>query len=45
MGKPQVTGDALTYALELGMPIHYLSSFGKYLGSALRVTLGMGRCG
>lgn len=35
MGNPQVTGDALTYALELGMPIHYLSSFGKYLGSAL----------
>lgn len=35
MGNPQVTGDAFTYALELGMPIHYLSSFGKYLGSAL----------
>lgn len=35
MGNPQVTGDALTYALELGMPIHYLSGFGKYLGSAL----------
>ena len=35
MGNPQVTGDALTYALELGMPIHYLSNFGKYLGSAL----------
>ena len=35
MGNPQVTGDALVYALELGMPIHYLSSFGKYLGSAL----------
>ncbi len=35
MGNPQVTGDALTYALELGMPIHYLTSFGKYLGSAL----------
>jgi CRISP-associated protein Cas1 len=35
MGNPQVTGDALVYALELGMPIHYLSVFGKYLGSAL----------
>ncbi|BAZ83623.1 type I-D CRISPR-associated endonuclease Cas1d [Sphaerospermopsis kisseleviana CS-549] len=35
MGNPQVTGDAFAYALELGMPIHYLSSFGKYLGSAL----------
>lgn len=35
MGNPQVTGDALIYALELGMPVHYLSSFGKYLGSAL----------
>ncbi|MEM9119536.1 MAG: type I-D CRISPR-associated endonuclease Cas1d [Cyanobacteria bacterium P01_F01_bin.56] len=35
MGNPCITGDALVYALELGMPIHYLSSFGKYLGSAL----------
>lgn len=35
MGNPQVTGDALVYALELGMPVHYLSGFGKYLGSAL----------
>lgn len=35
MGNPQVTGDDFMYALELGMPIHYLSSFGKYLGSAL----------
>lgn len=35
MGNPQVTGDALTYALELGMPVHYLSRVGKYLGSAL----------
>nr|RNJ65632.1 MAG: type I-D CRISPR-associated endonuclease Cas1 [Leptolyngbya sp. IPPAS B-1204] len=35
MGNPQVTGDALVYALELGMPVHYLSSFGTYLGSAL----------
>lgn len=35
MGNPQVTGDALMYALELGMPVHYLSSFGKYLGSVL----------
>ena len=35
MGNPQVTGDAFAYDLELGMPIHYLSSFGKYLGSAL----------
>lgn len=35
MGNPQVTGDALTYALALGMPVHYLTSFGKYLGSAL----------
>ncbi|HLP89873.1 MAG TPA: type I-D CRISPR-associated endonuclease Cas1d [Nostocaceae cyanobacterium] len=35
IGNPQVTGDAFVYALDLGMPIHYLSSFGKYLGSAL----------
>lgn len=35
MGNPQITGDALTYALELGMPVHYLSNFGKYLGTAL----------
>jgi CRISPR-associated protein Cas1 len=35
MGNPQITGDALVYALELGMPVHYLSIFGKYLGSAL----------
>jgi CRISPR-associated protein Cas1 len=35
MGNPQVTGDALMYALELGMPVHYLSSFGKHLGSAM----------
>ena len=35
MGNPQVTGDAFVYALELGMPIHYLSGFGSYLGSAL----------
>jgi CRISP-associated protein Cas1 len=35
MGNPQVTGDALMYALELGMPVHYLSRFGKHLGSAL----------
>ncbi len=35
MGNPSVTGDALMYALELGMPVHYLSPFGKYLGAAL----------
>lgn len=35
MGNPQITGEALTYALTLGMPVHYLSCFGKYLGSAL----------
>mgnify|MGYP005859185165 CR=1 FL=1 len=35
MGNPQVTGDALVYALELGMPVHYLSGVGKYLGCAL----------
>jgi len=35
MGNPQITGDALTYALELGMPVHYLSPVGRYLGSAL----------
>ena len=35
MGNPQITGDALTYALDLGMPVHYLTYFGKYLGSAL----------
>lgn len=35
MGHPSVTGEALAYALELGIPVHYLSRFGKYLGSAL----------
>ena len=35
MGNTSVTGDALMYALELGMPVHYLSPFGKYLGAAL----------
>ncbi|MGB3535822.1 MAG: type I-D CRISPR-associated endonuclease Cas1d [Microcoleaceae cyanobacterium] len=35
MGNPQITGDALSYALELGMPVHYLSYFGKYIGTAL----------
>lgn len=34
-GNPRLTGDALVYALELGMTVHYLSSFGKYLGSTL----------
>lgn len=27
MGNPQITGDALTYALDLGMPVHYLTYF------------------
>lgn len=35
MGHPSVTGEAVAYALELGIPIHHLSGFGKYLGSAL----------
>ncbi|MBJ7900425.1 MAG: type I-D CRISPR-associated endonuclease Cas1 [Cyanobacteria bacterium RI_101] len=35
LGYPSITGEALGYALELGLPIHYLSSFGKYVGSAL----------
>jgi CRISPR-associated protein Cas1 len=35
MGHPSITGEALCYALELGLPVHYLSIFGKYLGSAL----------
>ena len=35
MGNPQITGDALVYALDLGIPVHYLTYFGKYLGSAL----------
>lgn len=35
MGHPSITGEALTYALELGMPVHYLTIFGKYLGSVL----------
>ncbi|WP_017659644.1 type I-D CRISPR-associated endonuclease Cas1d [Baaleninema simplex] len=35
MGNPSITGEALTYALELGISVHYLSRFGKYLGSAL----------
>ncbi len=35
MGNPQITGDALSYALELGMPVHYLSYFGKYIGTTL----------
>lgn len=43
MGNPQVTGDALTYALEIGIPIHYLSRFGKYLGGALPSTSRNGR--
>ncbi|MEN9249511.1 MAG: type I-D CRISPR-associated endonuclease Cas1d [Gloeomargarita sp. GXS_bins_116] len=34
-GNPRLTGDALMYALELGITVHYLSSFGKYLGSTL----------
>jgi CRISP-associated protein Cas1 len=34
IGNPQVTGDAMVYALELGIPVHYLSVFGKYLGGA-----------
>jgi CRISPR-associated protein Cas1 len=34
IGHPSITGEALTYALELGLPVHYLSYFGKYLGSA-----------
>jgi CRISPR-associated protein Cas1 len=35
IGNPQFTGDALIYALELGISVHYLSSHGKYLGSTL----------
>lgn len=35
MGNPSITGEALCYALELGLPVHYLTQFGKYLGSAL----------
>ncbi|MEA5542472.1 type I-D CRISPR-associated endonuclease Cas1d [Limnoraphis robusta Tam1] len=35
MGNPQITGDALSYALELGMPVHYLSQYGKYIGTTL----------
>lgn len=35
MGNPQMTGDALVYALELGIPVHYLTIYGKYLGTAL----------
>lgn len=35
MSYPQITGEALAYALELNIPIHYLSPFGKYVGSAL----------
>lgn len=35
MGNPSVTGEALCYALELGIPVHYLSIFGKHLGAAL----------
>ncbi|WP_448380886.1 type I-D CRISPR-associated endonuclease Cas1d [Gloeomargarita sp.] len=35
IGNPQLTGDALIYALELGISVHYLSSHGKYLGSTL----------
>ncbi|ACK64595.1 CRISPR-associated protein Cas1 [Rippkaea orientalis PCC 8801] len=35
IGYPSITGEALCYALELGIPVHYLSCFGKYLGSAL----------
>lgn len=35
LGYPSITGEALGYALELGLPVHYLSRFGKYVGSAL----------
>ncbi|WP_013334244.1 type I-D CRISPR-associated endonuclease Cas1d [Gloeothece verrucosa] len=35
MGQQSITGEALSYALELGISVHYLSIFGKYLGSAL----------
>jgi CRISPR-associated protein Cas1 len=35
LGYPSVTGEALGYALELGLPVHYLTQFGKYVGSAL----------
>lgn len=35
MGHPSITGETLCYALELGIPVHYLSYFGKHLGSAL----------
>jgi CRISPR-associated protein Cas1 len=35
MGYPSISGEALGYALELKLPVHYLSSFGKYVGSAL----------
>lgn len=35
MGHPSITGESLCYALELGIPVHYLSYFGKHLGSAL----------
>lgn len=35
LGHPSMTGEALCYALELGMPVHYLTGYGKYLGSAL----------
>lgn len=35
LGYPSITGEALGYALELGLPVHYLTQFGKYVGSAL----------
>ncbi|ACB00881.1 MULTISPECIES: type I-D CRISPR-associated endonuclease Cas1d [Cyanophyceae] len=35
LGYPSMTGEAFGYALELGLPVHYLSRFGKYVGSAL----------
>jgi CRISP-associated protein Cas1 len=35
MGNPGITGDALTQAMELGIPVHYLTYYGKYIGSML----------
>lgn len=35
MGNPGITGEALTHAMDLGIPVHYLTYYGKYIGSML----------
>ncbi|MCS6959183.1 MAG: type I-D CRISPR-associated endonuclease Cas1d [Pseudanabaenaceae cyanobacterium SKYGB_i_bin29] len=35
LGSAQITTEALVYALELGISVHYLTGFGRYLGSLM----------